>query len=497
MLLRFPVFLLDTVSIETYIETSSEHLPALFKVMVESVTAGLGSIGPAVLATCLATLRKVLARVQPAWNVWDVAEKLNKSRQEAGEAADVAREATESLPGSPFHVTLKEEAEVENDEKSRSMSDNSSVSSHETLVNVCKTLFLNMFCDFIHLRIIENPKEDWAKMVINEESLESEYQGLENLLNQVLDSSMVISSNRDKCQVGQQVILKSESEKFSDAFSLACHCILELSSMPKYNSGEDSQQPDSEERAEELPAWLLGLLLCCTVPPSAAASISSVQLAAVSAVVELATLVRHCSERPGLPTPSDGSVVVSMEPVMSRPQLDLVTAHTRVLVSIAETLWANLELSSVSVTAVSLLHRLISLARGGQVENVVAASLGGLARTEHSPAQYERFARLWHLSRDLTSSRSAVDLCTLKMVSGLRAGRGSVRAVCARWVEQCVARGDTGRLVEPLLLALLDAATARVSVSHAGVTRAGDVYSIRCGTTKFDIICSVKKYLAF
>ena len=163
MLLRFPVFLLDTVSIETYIETSSEHLPALFKVMVESVTASLGSIGPGVLATCLATLRKVLARVQPAWNVWDVAEKLNKSRQEAGEAADVAREATESLPGSPFHVTLKEEAEVENDEKSRSMSDNSSVSSHETLVNVCKTLFLNMFCDFIHLRIIENPKEDWAK----------------------------------------------------------------------------------------------------------------------------------------------------------------------------------------------------------------------------------------------------------------------------------------------------------------------------------------------
>ena len=75
------------------------------------MTASLGSIGPGVLATCLATLRKVLARVQPAWNVWDVAEKLNKSRQEAAEAADVAREATESLPGSPFHVTLKEEAE--------------------------------------------------------------------------------------------------------------------------------------------------------------------------------------------------------------------------------------------------------------------------------------------------------------------------------------------------------------------------------------------------
>ena len=56
----------------------------------------------------------------------------------------------------------------------------------------------------------------------------------------------------------------------------------------------------------------------------------------------------------------------------------------------------------------------------------------------------------------VSSGREAVDLCTLKMVAGLRGGRGSVRAVCARWVEQCIARGDTGRLIEPLLLTLLD-----------------------------------------
>ena len=60
---------------------------------------------------------------------------------------------------------------------------------------------------------------------------------------------------------------------------------------------------------------------------------------------------------------------------------------------------------------------MISLGRSGQVETVVADNL---SLPGHSPAQYERFARLWHLSRDMSANRSAVDLCTMKMISGLR-----------------------------------------------------------------------------
>ena len=170
-----------------------------------------------------------------------------------------------------------------------------------------------------------------------------------------------------------------------------------------------------------------------------------------------------------------------MDPVLSSPQLEFMMTETDSVLRIAEILWRNLELTSVSVTCVSLLHRLISLARVGEVETVVATSL---SLTTHSPAQYERFARLWHLSRDVNTNRSAVDLCTMKMISGLQSRRGAVRAVCSRWVEQCVARGDCGRMVEPLLLSLLDTSTARVSVLHAGVTRHGHVYKIRCGDNK-------------
>ena len=43
----------------------------------------------------------------------------------------------------------------------------------------------------------------------------------------------------------------------------------------------------------------------------------------------------------------------------------------------------------------------------------------------------------------------------MKMVSGLCSGSSSVRVVCEVWVEHALTRGDTGRLLETLLLALL------------------------------------------
>ena len=44
-----------------------------------------------------------------------------------------------------------------------------------------------------------------------------------------------------------------------------------------------------------------------------------------------------------------------------------------------------------------------------------------------------RFAQLWHLSRDMTGSKKTLDLCILKMVSGLRLD-SFVRIV---YLEQC------------------------------------------------------------
>ena len=63
--------------------------------------------------------------------------------------------------------------------------------------------------------------------------------------------------------------------------------------------------------------------------------------------------------------------------------------------------------------------------------------------------------KFWHLSRDLSTRQRTMDLCLLKMMSGLCARSSSVRVVCQVWVEHALVRADTGRLLETLLLALL------------------------------------------
>ena len=103
-------FLLEVVSIETYVETSSEHLPSLSQTMLHALSSHLPSLPPSHLLACMLCLRKVLARVQPAWSVWDVAERRNvngkggeekrRSREEPQTPEiPTAREATESSPG--------------------------------------------------------------------------------------------------------------------------------------------------------------------------------------------------------------------------------------------------------------------------------------------------------------------------------------------------------------------------------------------------------------
>ena len=225
-----------------------------------------------------------------------------------------------------------------------------------------------------------------------------------------------------------------------------------------------------EKEEEDVPSWLAGLLLCSI----SSTELSPVQLAAVKSTVELTSMATSCSG------PSQGSsVLVTISPLLTTNMMELILRDTDILPSLAGLLWSSLE-TAESNSCVSLLLRLVSLARA-RVETVVASSL--LQVPASSPVQYERFARLWQLSRNLReqSSSTALDLCSVKMLSGLGAARGAVRALCSRWVEESLARGDVGRLVEPLLLQTLHPSTARVSVLHAGITRHGSTFSLTCG----------------
>ena len=108
-------FLLDIVNIESYPETASDHLPHLFKSIVQTLTAKCKSLKPSELTKSLQLAKKIMSKVRPAWNVWDMPETTTtdgsvRSRLLSATSFDleeVGREATESFNGnSPEQVRI-------------------------------------------------------------------------------------------------------------------------------------------------------------------------------------------------------------------------------------------------------------------------------------------------------------------------------------------------------------------------------------------------------
>ena len=202
-------------------------------------------------------------------------------------STDVAKEATESNPGSVNALdNIDNEATVTKEE---TVSDShESLSCHENLVNNCKELFLKLFSDLVESKIVSNPRSEWKKIIVTRQGADSKQQGLETLLDQVLNSSSDIGNSCESETNHQRVGLREQSEVMKDAFSLACNCILDLSSMPKYHNSAGNNQsehkpvltnhfaeesPQSDGVDSEMPDWLLALLLCCTVQSKSLTSI--------------------------------------------------------------------------------------------------------------------------------------------------------------------------------------------------------------------------------
>ena len=181
------MFLLEVVSIETYVETSSEHLPSLSQTMLRALSSHLPSLVPSHLFSCLLCLRKVLARVQPAWSVWDVAERRGKGEEKRKSREEpqtpeipTAREVTESSPGktnqgkiyhysfttmsgSPASASSLSHSEETKEtstggEKDVEQRDLLQQSPHESLVAGCRQLYTALLLRVLEERVVATPR---------------------------------------------------------------------------------------------------------------------------------------------------------------------------------------------------------------------------------------------------------------------------------------------------------------------------------------------------
>ena len=201
-------FLLDIVSIETYIETASEHLPNLFKSIVGVLTNKVQDLTAFEVTQALGLAKKILSKVQPAWNAWDI----DVSNQES-KINEVGKEATESLspPSDENNAELGVDIAKSFENVPRA---------HETLMKECIDSYQDFYVTFLKVKAFHgfDTNECLAKLVKRpHDTLEERTRYLEQLL-KGQDSEN--DFDQDDHISLEQLKLKDGLHKFTPALTL-------------------------------------------------------------------------------------------------------------------------------------------------------------------------------------------------------------------------------------------------------------------------------------
>ena len=202
-------FLLDIVSLETYPETYSKHLPRLFKTITTVLNTKCNHLMPQELTTALNLSIKILSKTQPPWNAWNADEighkesfktlcsdqTITDNQNDTAEITEFEKDRIDTNVSDK--QTQPEEIADEANEylTTKQRIQNSSQASdfasnihheHEALMNECITTYEKFYVNFLKQKIFD--KKFDPQMLVNKmmrrphDSVEARTQDLESLL---------------------------------------------------------------------------------------------------------------------------------------------------------------------------------------------------------------------------------------------------------------------------------------------------------------------------
>uniref|UniRef100_A0A8C1L0P7 DOP1 leucine zipper like protein A n=1 Tax=Cyprinus carpio TaxID=7962 RepID=A0A8C1L0P7_CYPCA len=425
-------FLLDIVSLETYIEIQTEHLPQLLLRMVSALTTHLQALGLRELTHCLRLCSKILSKVQPPLVSPLV------------------------LPSGPPSAATTPTARDKDEKRDK------------PVMQCCLEHFQQFLSCLVRLYITPGGQTEAGKSCSAE-----------------MGTLTVMADKR--CTSGFEEQMSSEQMECLAAFTAACQLFLECSSFPVYIAeGNMKSSPTREEQAGESvqPAlWLQTLMdACCS------AADFSIQAVAISLVMDLVGLTQSVAmvtaEHVASPdssqpmSPSQGRVAVVIRPPLTQGILKYIAEKTNFFKSVALILWDQLgeETPQHHKRSVELFYQLHNLAPSPSIcEDVISQQLMHHDRRIRLEA-HVKFSVLWHLTRDLNITKSSpfnrtFDRSLFIMLDSLSFWDGSTSAVGRAWLNQVLQRHDIARVLEPLLLLLLHPKTHRVSIQRVQAQR--------------------------
>uniref|UniRef100_A0A673XE56 DOP1 leucine zipper like protein B n=1 Tax=Salmo trutta TaxID=8032 RepID=A0A673XE56_SALTR len=284
------------------------------------------------------------------------------------------------------------------------------------------------------------------------------------------------------------------SEECRQAFTAACHLLLESTTFPLYLSEGESHGLYNDmfnhtgSNVDSLPVWLRSLMtLCCLsrdyhVQHTAMSSLLELinQSQSLALVIQDKTRCYQASDA----NPLSGRLQMVTMPPIYPGLLSTIEQGTDFYQRVAQVLWGQLDVErrEQHTSCVELFYRLHCLAPSASIcEDIICQALLHRDKAVRLEALH-RFSVLWHLTRDIQSNRTmslnrSFDRSLCVVVDCLNSPDGSVSAAAQCWLVRALSLQDVVRILEPVLLLLLHPSTQRCTIQSvkqnltAGISR--------------------------
>ncbi|XP_036400644.1 protein dopey-2 isoform X2 [Megalops cyprinoides] len=271
------------------------------------------------------------------------------------------------------------------------------------------------------------------------------------------------------------------SEACRQAFTAACHLLLECTTFPVYLSEDEMealyttfQSTGNDE--DTLPLWLRSLMVCCLSKDYHIQHVAMSSLLelinhsqSLALVIEDKNLRYKSSEN----NPFCGRLqMVTVPPIYPRV-LAAIEKSTNFYQHVAQVLWGQLdtERREHHISCVELFYRLHCLAPSPAIcEDIICLALLHRDKMVRLEALH-RFSVLWHLTREIQNNRTmtlnrSFDRSLFVVLDSLNSPDGSISAAGQSWLVRAFSLNDVVRILEPVLLLLLHPRTQRSSIQH-------------------------------
>nr|KAF6381744.1 DOP1 leucine zipper like protein B [Pipistrellus kuhlii] len=519
------VFLLDVIPLELYSEVQTQYLPQVLTGLVQPLAEDVGALSLAELTHALKTCFKVLSKVQMPPSYLDADATSQNSSPVKGENSDVISDTRAVIPGdedAPFPALKSEDSGIGLSASSPELSE------HLRVPRVCPerddvwktggsmqrtfSCLQELIANFAHrnifgVQLAANREESKAGEPAGQQD-EGVPRGPEPRPRSVPQFKQMLSDwftvrgspfktktveppsplpsspgqTKGDWAVGQVVPDPGgSSEACREAFAAACHLLLDCATFPVYLSEEETArlwealfQPSGAGESS-FPAWLRSLMtICCCGTDCYLQNVAiSTLLEVINHSQSLALVIEDKMRRyksSGF-SPFLGKLQMVTVPPIAPGILKVIAEKTDFYQRVARVLWSQLsqETQEHHVTCVELFYRLHCLAPTASIcEDIICHALLDPDKGTRLEALF-RFSVLWHLTREIQGSRvtshnRSFDRSLFVVLDSLTCTDGAISAAAQGWLVRALSLGDVARILEPLLLLLLQPKTQRTSI---------------------------------